>query len=134
MKERKFLNAFCKPKQVFVSSPICFVASQGYFGTNVNIKFVGVGVVANLISNFILLVSSLSFVPSELNTSIARSIFKFVQESENCGLGLWVGVFISNLSLFVSSICDSWDFFYTKVTWGGIAPIVYENEHLGFGL
>ena len=50
------------------------------------------------------------------------------------GWGCGLESFISNLSLFVSSICDSWDFFYTKVTWGGIAPIVYENEHLGFGL
>ena len=35
------------------------------------------------------------------------------------------------LELIVSSIGDSCDILHFMVTWGGIAPIVYENEHCG---
>ena len=35
------------------------------------------------------------------------------------------------LELIVSSIGDSCDILHFMVTWGGIAPILYENEHCG---
>lgn len=65
---------------------------------------VGVGVVANLISNFILLVSSVPSVPFELSTPIASGE-KYFQFCARIGES-WVGVVGGSLNLQLELICE----------------------------